>query len=390
VDDSKEEEPGKILHEIRFGELANLKRIPHTPYYGTIDATPLFLVLMVELLDWTGDLDILSELAPNVMAALEWVDRYGDSDGDGFVEYRPSSAVWLRNQGWKDSSDSLIAADGRPAPVPAALVEVQGYVYQAKAGLARIFRHQGRRAEADRLAREARELRRRFNRAFWVPNRRYLAQALDGDKRQVPAITSNAGHALWSGVVEPARAAALVERLVTPEMFSGWGVRTLSSDWISFNPMSYHNGSIWPHDNSIIAAGMRRYGYRNEPELVARSVLEACMRFSDHRLPELFCGFSRDRRFDSGPGEYLVSCSPQAWAAAALFHFLQTLIGVQVRAFEGKLRIDPLDTGLYKRLRVEGMRVGEDEIDFTVDRRGGRPTVKVDRRPAGLKLELPA
>jgi len=389
VDRYREEEPGKIPHEIRYGELANLGQIPHTPYYGTVDATPLFLVLLVELLDWTADVDLLSELTPNVMAALEWIDKFGDLDGDGLVEYDQHGRIGVRNQGWKDSWDSLIEDHGEPAPLPVALVEVQGYVYHAKSGLARVFRRLGRIREAEKLEGEAEALRRRFEKGYWMPDARYYAQALDRDKRQVVSISSNPGHCLWSGIVDPERAGDVVARLVAPDMFSGWGVRTLSSKAISFNPMSYHNGSIWPHDNSILAAGLRRYGYRDEAERIGHAVLEACMRFSDHRIPELFCGFSRDRRFHAGPGEYLVSCSPQAWGAGALFHFLQVMAGVDVNMFENRLRIDPLDTALYRRLRVEGMRVGDGEVDFTVEC-GEGVRVSVDRKPAGLQVELPA
>ena len=392
VDPEREEEPGKILHEMRFGELANLGIIPHTPYYGSVDSTPLFLVLLVELLDWTGDMELLTELFPNVMAALEWIDTYGDLDRDGLVEYTQHGPVGVRNQGWKDSYDSLVEHTGVPAPLPAALAEVQGYVYHAKSGLARIFSRGGPslRAYGERLAEEAEALRRRFNHLFWMPEERFFAQALDRDKRQVRSVSSNPGHCLWSRVVDPPRADEVVGRLVAPDMFSGWGIRTLSTGAVSYNPMSYHNGSVWPHDNSIIAWGMRRYGFRREAELVCRSVMEACLRFPDHRIPELFCGFVRDRRFGAGPGEYLVSCSPQAWGAGALFHFLQSLLGVEADLLEGRLRIDPVETPLYSRLRVEGMRVGDGELDFTVDS-GEGVRVTVDRWPPGLsRLELPA
>jgi glycogen debranching enzyme len=390
VDPEREEEPGKILHEIRFGELARLGIVPHTPYYGTVDSTPLFLVLLVELLDWTGDLDMLTELFPNVMAALEWIDNYGDLDRDGLVEYTQHGPIGVRNQGWKDSYDSLVDDNGVPAPLPAALVEVQGYVYHAKSALARIFNRAGLRANASRLEAEAEALRKRFNHLFWMPEESYFAQALDRDKRQVPSVSSNPGHCLWSGIIDRRRAEDVVSRLVAPDMFSGWGIRTLSTGAVSYNPMSYHNGSVWPHDNSIIAAGMRRYGFHREAELVARSVIDACLRFPDHRIPELFCGFVRDKRFGAGPGEYLVSCSPQAWGAGSLFHFLQTLTGVEADLTEGRLRIDPLETALYRRLRVEGMRVGEGELDFTVEC-GEGVRVTVDRVPSGVtRLELPA
>jgi glycogen debranching enzyme len=390
LDPTREEEPGKIFHEMRFGELANLKLIPHTPYYGSVDATPLFLCLLVDLIDWTGDIDLLTELTPNLLAALSWCDRYGDLDGDGFIEYQQHNPLGVRNQGWKDSTDSLTAIDGQEAPLPAALVEVQGYLYRAKAGLARIFRARGQATAADRLDGEARKLRRRFNKAFWMPSAKYFAQALDARKEQVQAISSNPGHALWAGIVDKVRAGAVVRRLVAPEMFSGWGVRTLSAESVNYNPMSYHNGSVWPHDNSIIAAGMRRYGHHAEAELVARSVIEAGMRFGDDRLPELFCGFSRDRRFNSQPGEYLVSCNPQAWSSGAIFQFLTVILGLEVDVLGGRIRIDPVETPLYNRLHVSGLRVGDGAVDFTVDHRRGGVRVVVDRCPPGITAEHPS
>lgn len=393
VNPYREEEPGKILHEIRFGELANLGKIPHTPYYGTVDATPLFLALMVELVQWTGDLDFCSELWDNAEAALQWIDRYGDLDGDGFVEYaaRLDHGIRLKNRGWKDSDDSLLHEDGREPSPPIALVEVQGYVYQAKAGLARILRRLGRTQRAEELEEQALRLYRSFNDRFWMEDEKFYAQGLDGQKCQVSSITSNPGHCLWSGAITPERAAHVVRRLLQEDMFSGWGVRTLSEASTRSNPMSYHNGSIWPHDNSLIAAGMRRYGFNREAERIARSVLHACMRFPDDRIPELFCGFKRDRTFNSAPAEYLVSCSPQAWGAGSLFQFLQTLIGVEADMLNHRLRIDPVETSLFTLLRVEGMRVADGELDFTIRYPGGRPQVQVDRKPPAVKqLELPS
>ena len=390
VDPFREEEPGKIMHEIRFGELARLKEIPHTPYYGTVDATPLFLVLLVELLRWTGDLPLLEELWPNVEAALRWIDEYGDIDGDGFVEFSKRSKAGVRNQGWKDSGGSLMSPDGERATLPAALVEVQGYVYHAKAGLARICAHLGRTGLAAQLQEQATALRQSFERCFWMPQEQYYAQALDGAKARIPSITSNPGHCLWSGIVEPAHAEAVAGRLASAEMFSGWGVRTLSAESPFYNPMSYHNGSVWPHDNSLIAHGLRRYGFDREAELLARSVVEGCMRFADNRIPELFCGFARDQRFNSGPGEYLISCSPQAWGAGSLFHFLQTLLGIEADVLAGTLRIAPVSTPLFRCVRVEGMRVGDGECAFTVRYGAGPPRVSVDRKPPDVRvLELP-
>jgi glycogen debranching enzyme len=395
LDSFQEEEPGKIFHEIRFGELANLHKIPHTPYYGTIDATPLFCALLVDLIDWTGDLDLFSELWDNARRALEWMNTYGDLDADGLIEYgdrgHRAPGVRLKNRGWKDSDESLLYDDGEVPEVPIALVEVQGYVYQAKVGLARILRHRGQTEMAERLEREAERVRATFERCFWMEGEGFYAQALDGRKRQVSAITSNPGHCLWSGLISRDRAGLVVKRLMADDMFSGWGIRTLSNRSCHYNPMSYHNGSVWPHDNSIIAAGMRRYGFREEAERVARSVIEACMRFPDDRIPELYCGFGRDLIFGAGPAQYLVSCSPQAWGAGALFHFIRTLAGVEADMLEHRLRIDPLETHLFGTLRVEGMRVGDGTLDFTVHYQDGRPKVQVDRRPHAVrKLELPS
>jgi len=385
-----EEQPGKIMHELRRGELARSGDIPHVPYYGTIDATPLWLVLLHETWRWTGDEALVRELLPNAERAVEWIDRYGDVDGDGFVEYAPSSSKGLVNQGWKDSSDGVPFPDGRLPQGPIALVEVQGYVADAKLRTAALLNALGYQEKAAKLREQAVMLGDAVRKTFWLEELGTFALALDGAKRPLPTVTSNAAHLLWSRVPSMEQASRLAGVLLSPEMFSGWGIRTLSAAHAAFNPMSYHNGSVWPHDNSIMAAGMRRYGFRREAELVARSVLEATMRFTDNRVPELFCGFTRDRRFSSGPGQYLVSCSPQAWGAGALFHFLQTLCGVHADVFGRRLRIDPLATPLFDSLRVEGMRVGGGTLDFTVDRSRGGTRVKVDRKPSGLELELPA
>lgn len=394
VDPYKEEEPGKILHEMRSGELANLHRIPHTPYYGTIDATPLFLDLLVELVDWTGDLEICRELWPHVQAALEWIDRYGDLDGDGLVEYgaRTDARARLKNRGWKDSDDSILYEEDSGDPIPPiALIEVQGYVHHAKAGLARILRRLGNTDLATRLEEQVAALGRRLEECFWMPEEGFYAQGLDGAKRRVRSITSNPGHCLWSRAVPAGRAGQVVHRLLREDMTSGWGVRTLSSDSSRYNPMSYHNGSVWPHDNSLVAAGMRRYGFAKEAEIVARSVLQACMRFNDDRIPELYCGFDRDHVFNSSPAEYLISCSPQAWGAASIFHFLQTLAGIDADLLNGRLRIDPVPTPLFTRLRIENMQIGGGRLDCTIRYDGGNPRVEVDRMPESVRhLETPA
>ena len=325
-DDFREAQPGKILHELRRGELSILGEVPHSGYYGSVDATPLFLVLMWEVFQWTGNKDLLRQLLPAAEAALRWIDRYGDMDGDGFIEYKRRSGKGLRNQGWKDSSDCIAFADGHLAEGPIALAEVQGYVYDAKRKMAEAYRVLGNTNGARRLERQAQRLKEQFNEAFWMPDSGYFALALDGRKRQVDGIASNAGQCLWSNIVDQNKAANVVERLMAPDMFSGWGIRTLSTEMSRYNPVSYHNGSVWPHDNSLIAAGMARYGFTKEAHRVAFALIDAASAFRDHRLPELFAGYPR--REHSFPVPYPSANVPQAWSCGAVIYLLETLLGV--------------------------------------------------------------
>jgi glycogen debranching enzyme len=325
-DDFRDAEPGKIPHEIRHGVLARAGHLPHACYYGTVDATPLYLVLLAETWRWTGDLDSVRALLPTAEAALAWIDRHGDLDGDGFVEYQRRSPHGLANQGWKDSHDSIRFADGRPAEGPVALCEVQGYVYRAKLGLADLYCALGRRAEAAVLRCQAAELRERFDAAFWMPDEGCYALALDGAKRQVDAVSSNAGQCLWAGIVPPERAPILARRLLADDLWSGWGIRTLSTRMAAYNPISYHNGSVWPHDTSLIAAGLARYGFADEAVRVIDGLLAAAERFPEYRLPELFAGYPR--RPYGVPVEYPDANSPQAWAAGAVVLMAQTLLGL--------------------------------------------------------------
>lgn len=388
IDPAREEQPGKILHELRYGELANLKQIPHTPYYGSVDSTPLFLVTVVELMDWVNDRDLFVELLPAISRALDWIDQHGDPDHDGFVEYGDHVPRGIQNQGWKDSNDSLLHPDGRPASPPVALVEVQGYVYQAKAGLARILDRLGESDAAQQLATEAGEIRRRFEQHFWLDDHQFYAQALDGAKHPVPSITSNPGHCLFARICDPERADIVTERLLSPDMFSGWGIRTLSAGSAHYNPMSYHNGTIWPHDNSIIAAGLRRYGHREAAQKVVAGVLEAGIRMPSYRVPELFCGFDRDTQFNTGPAEYLVSCNPQAWGAGAAFHLLQTALGIFPDATAGRVYLSPMPFPLVRSVEVSGMRVGAGHLSFRVTYDGGRPEVDVVDAPDDITVIL--
>ena len=327
VDDFRDEEPGKILHEIRFGELTATGERPHSPYYGAADSTPLFLVVLDEYERWTGDGELARALEPSARAALEWIDSFGDLDGDGYVEYEtrnPESG--LVNQCWKDSWNSILFADGRIADGPIATCEIQGYVYDAKQRTARLARELWDDvALAERLEAEADALRARFLEDFWVRERGCFALALDGDKRQVDSLCSNIGHLLWSGIVDDARADAVSAHLMDAPLWSGWGVRTMAATEGGYNPVEYHNGTVWPHDNSLIAAGLRRYGHHAEAARIAAAVVRAAG-FFGHRLPEVFAGC--DEQLTQTPVEYPTASSPQAWAAGAPLLLLSTVLGL--------------------------------------------------------------
>ncbi len=338
VDDFRDEEPGKILHEVRSGELTRLGEMPHSPYYGTADATPLWLILLSEYWRFTGQDAFVLDRWDKVAAALAWIDRYGDRDGDGYVEYQTRSRQGLGNQCWKDSWDGVQFADGTIPNLPIATAEIQGYVYDAKLRVAELARRL--RADIDlaqRLEREAEELYGRFNDDFWSDDRGgYYVVGLDGDKRRIDSLTSNIGHLLWSGIVPEDRTGLVARQLMSDAMFSGWGVRTLSTDDRGYNPIGYHTGTIWPHDNSIVALGLARAGFRDEANRIALAQLDAAA-FTGHRLPEAFAGFERwVSRF---PVPYPTACSPQAWATAAPFVFVQAMLGLEAR--DGELRVDP-------------------------------------------------
>ena len=384
-DPGRDMAPGKILHELRFGEMVRTREIPHRPYYGSIDATPLWLVLLGETTRWTGDLDLVRELWPNVLAALAWIDADGDIDGDGFIEYVRGGPQSLFNQGWKDSGDSIRHRDGSIAQPPTALVEVQGYVYDAKLRVAELARLIDQPDLATRLESEAADLRRRFDAAFWMSDVGYYAVALDADKRQVGSITSNPAHGLWSGIVPEERVAQIAERLMGPELDSGWGIRTYAAGQPGFNPIGYHTGSIWPHDNALAAAGLKRAGRHDEAGRIATRIFEAARESPEFRLPELFCGFTRDPA--SLPVPYPVACSPQAWAAAAPLSLLQTMLGMHARAADGILELDRphLPTWLGK-VTVHNLRVGGQTVDLLFHRWRGTTSAEVLRRSGDLEL----
>jgi len=365
VDPFREEEPGKILHEVRYGEMARLGEIPHTPYYGSIDSTPLFVLLFAETVAWTGDERLYAELLPNVQRALTWIEAFGDRDGDGLVEYLAHMAdgVHIVHQGWKDSHDSLHHTDGRPATGAIALVEVQGYVYAAYQRLAEVAAIHDDLIWADQLRGRAAEIQRKVEETFWIEEDGYYAQALDGDKSPVRSISSNPGHLLFAGLPSPAHAAAVATRLGLPDIDSGWGIRTLSASMPTYNPMSYHNGSVWPHDNSLIVVGLRAYGHVEAANQIASALVAAAESDPLLRLPELYCGFARTEQAASRtPVAYPVSCSPQAWAAASSQLLVRAMLGLRIDLASGTLLVEPalpswLDEMIVTDLCVRGRRV---------------------------------
>jgi glycogen debranching enzyme len=328
IDDFREEEPGRILHEMRYGEMSVFEETPHSPYFGSADATPLFLVLLDEYERWTGDAGLVRSVELEARAAIDWINDYADLAGNGYISYqRRNTKNGLENQCWKDSWNAICYHDGRLPDFPRATCELQGYAYDAKmrtARLARTFWNDP--AYADRLESEAADLRQRFNRDFWVTDGEYIAIALDGDGRQVDALSSNMGHLLWSGILDGPKAATVVRHLMSPALFSGWGIRTLADSEVSYNPIGYHVGTVWPFDNSIIAWGLRRYGYLDEAARVAAGILDAAA-FYDGRLPEAFAGSARaDTRY---PVNYPTACSPQAWSAGTPLLLLRTVLGLR-------------------------------------------------------------
>lgn len=386
IDEWRDEEPGKILHEIRQGELTNLGAIPYAPYYGTIDATPLFLILAYQLFKWTGDLNFLNLMMESLDRALEWINEYGDRDGDLLIEYQTRSNLGLIQQGWKDSGGSVCYKDGTEAIPPIALAEVQGYVYLAKKGMAEIYHFMGRKELAEKFEKEAEALKERFNRLFWMEDEGCFAMALDKDKKQVKATTSNAGQCLFGEIAERKKAKKVVERLMQPDMFSGWGIRTISKTARSYNPMSYHTGTLWPHDNAMIAWGFKKYRFSDEANKVASGLFDAAISFDLLRLPELFCGFTR--RIPHPPVGYPVSCAPQAWSAGAPYLLLQTMLGLKPDAPQRTIYLSqPHLPRWLNELRIENLQVGEDRIDLLFERKGEKTTFKVLKAPKGFKVK---
>src|SRR5215471_12175376 len=374
-DDYRDAEPGKILHEIRYGELAHFKLIPHTPYYGTADATPLYLITLHAAWRATGDRGLLEQHLETAERCLSWIDDYGDRDGDGFQEYETRSPVGYENMGWKDSGDSVVYPDGSLVKGPKALCELQGYVYDAWVRMAEVFDALGKPARAEELRRKAEVLFKRFNDAFWDEELGFYAYALDGDKKKVLTVASNPGHCLFSGIVPPERAAKVVKRLMAPDMWSGWGIRTLSAMHPSFNPYNYQTGSVWPHDNAIIALGFKRYGFGAEAAQIARHISDAGSHFLSNQLPELYTTIARDE--DSFPVQYLGANVPQAWAAGSVFSLMQAILGIVPDAPHEKLHVDPLLPAWLPDLTVFDLRVGKLRFDIRFWRDGGETQFEV-------------
>ena len=387
VNQSRDEQPGKIVHEMRAGEMAVLHEIPFGRYYGSVDSTPLFLWLFGRYVATTGDLKFAEELWPHVDRALRWIEQYGDPDGDGYVEYMRETPQGLANQGWKDSFDSISHADGTLARAPIALCEVQGYVYAAYTSIAQVAARLNRNADASRLADRASRLKANFTRDFWLDDDRMVALALDGDKKPCRVMSSNSAHCLAAGLLDHDQELALGERLMAGDMFSGWGVRTLSAKERRYNPMSYHNGSVWPHDNALAAVGLARIAGRAGSLSILGGMFDSAVELHGGSLPELFCGFTREARL--GPVPYPVACHPQAWAAASVMMMLQGILGLHVDGFGRRLVIESpvLPEGMGS-LSINGIQVGDGSASFTVQGSPNGATVAVTDKRGPISVEV--
>jgi glycogen debranching enzyme len=373
----RDAEPGKILHELRYGELAHFKLIPHTPYYGTADATPLYLITLHSAWRATGDNALLEQNLPTAEGCLAWIDQYGDRDGDGFQEYQTRSPVGYENMAWKDSGDSVMYPDGTLVKGPKALCELQGYVYNAWVRMAEVFDALGKPDRAAQLRAKAAALFVRFNDAFWDEELGFYAYALDGDKKKVLSVASNPGHCLWSGIVPPERAKRVVERLMAPDMWTGWGIRTLSADHKAFNPYNYQTGSVWPHDNAIIAMGCKFYGFGAEAARIAHDVSVAASHFLLNQLPELYT--APERMEANFPVQYIGANVPQAWAAGSVFMLTQALLGFLPDAPRGKLYVDPLLPKWLPDLTIRDLRIGANKLDLRFWREGDETAFEVTK-----------
>jgi glycogen debranching enzyme len=387
VDSLADAEPGKILHEMRGGEMADLGEVPFARYYGSVDATPLFVLLAGLYVERTGDDETLAELWPAIEAALGWIDGAGDPDRDGFVEYQRASEQGLANQGWKDSYDAIFHADGRLAEGYIALAEVQGYVFAGKQLAARCALRLGKADQARKLMAEAQRLAERFEEAFWCEELGTYALALDGAKQPCRVRTSNAGQLLFSGIVREDRARMVAADLMRPHFFTGWGIRTVARGEARYNPMSYHDGSIWPHDNALIALGLARYGLKHAVEQVFKALFDAATYMDLRRLPELFCGFHREKQ--RGPTLYPVACAPQAWASATPFTLLEAALGLEFDAQRGEIRLrNPRLPAFLDEVILREMQLGPSSVDLRVRRHGDDVSLEVLRRRGQIQVSI--
>jgi glycogen debranching enzyme len=387
VDPLSDAEPGKILHEMRGGEMAALREVPFAQYYGSVDSTPLFVLLAGHYFERTGDEATLAELWPSIEAALQWIDGPGDPDGDGFIEYQRATEQGLANQGWKDSYDAIFHADGRLAEGYVALCEVQGYVFAAKRLLARVARRLGYADRADKLDKEAETLRQRFEDAFWCEELGTYALALDGKKEPCRVRTSNAGQLLFTGIVREDRARLVAADLMSQSFFSGWGIRTVGKNEVRYNPMSYHDGSIWPHDNALIALGFARYGLKRSVAHLFKGLFDAASYMDLRRLPELFCGFQRERR--RGPVLYPVACAPQAWASATPFTLLEAALGLEFDAVRGEIRLrNPRLPEFLNEAILRDLQLGASSVDLRVRRHDGEVSLEVLRTRGQIQVSI--
>jgi len=387
-DEARDEQPGKILHELRVGELANVNAIPQTPSYSTVDATPLFLIVLAHHARWTGSLQLFKELRPQIKLALEWIDGSIRRHPGAYLAYasEPGKNA-MANKGWKDSGNAIVNEDGSLATPPIALVEVQGYVYEAWRGMASLFDRSGETTEAERLRQQAAQLKARFNRDYWMEDKGCYALALQQNGLRAAVVTSNPGHALWTGIADEAQARRTIERLMAADMFSGWGVRTLAATERAFNPIGYHLGTVWPHDNALVAAGFRRYGGDEQALRIFQGLFDAAFHFHLHQLPEVFCGFGREDY--EVPINYPVACHPQAWAAGALPFLLATLLGLEPEALDQRLEIvrPMLPRGL-DRLDVSRLRIGQASVDLTFRRRKDGVDVDIVKLEGPLDIQV--
>ncbi len=383
-DDWRDKDPGKMLHELRLGELANLNQIPHTPYYGTVDATPLFLILLTEYVNWTGDLELFKQLKDNVNRALNWIDVYANIEGNGFAYYAMKSPLGIYNQCWKDSSDSISHSDGTLAKQPIAVAEVQGYVYMAKRQLAPLFRQLGQQSDAVRLEKEAVELKERFNREFWMKDRQFFAQALDAEGI-CDVISSNPAQCLWTGIIDQKYAKYVVDRIFRDDMFTEWGIRTLSSKEQRYNPLGYHNGTVWPHDNAFIAMGLRKYGFIKEMSLLFTGIYEVARAFEDYRLPECFSGLTRSEY--GIPVKYPIACSPQAWASGTMPFMLTASLGLSPDALNNRLTINkPHLPSWLDNLQFNNVNVGNTLTDLNFRKVENETLVNVSKKNGDINV----